>query len=289
MKMKHEQNKIYEIELSCVYADSLFNSRGTFNPETCRGLAKDIDEHGLLQPIILRERREDELNFKPDRPYALVAGFRRYEAFKILKRGSIPAIFRDVSEKEAFAINVAENLERVDISLENEINIVLNMLEKGFTKSEIRATLNKGQKWISDRLSLSQLPKVIKAKLFSGEIPITLALDLAKEQDPNIQKITLDRLLEFERARLERLKNNFSRKGKRSAETKLSRLRGSADLLKIENYIAGKMGTNNMLSDLIRFIRRDISYEGLFDIFQKRYPALNWIDYLEDFKKELKK
>ena len=71
--------------------------------ESIRDLMLSIQEHGVLQPIILRESEFDK--------YELIAGERRYRAALELKLSTIPCIVMKVNSKEAFAIALIENIQ----------------------------------------------------------------------------------------------------------------------------------------------------------------------------------
>lgn len=286
--MQHEIDKIYQIDLTSIYADVSFNSRGLFNPDTCKSLSQDIEQKGLIHPILLRERPEEELTCQPDRPYALVTGFRRFEAFKLLKRDSIPATFKDLNIKDAFLLNISENLERLDISLEREVMLVSELLEKGFTKSEICKSLNKKPYWISTRASISRLNDRIKSLVFSGEIPISLAIDISREYGPGLQEITLDKFVELEEKRLDKLSRKIKAGYNKSPSADIRIFKG-CKAVKLSSYFSSKLGQNNLLSDLINLLTYSLSYEDFLDILKKRYPAINWSDFTCVFEKEMRK
>ena len=84
------------------------NARGTKrNPEHN---AENIRQHGVLQPVLLRQLPEGEAG-----TYELVAGTRRYRASKLAKRESIPASVRELTDAQALELQVIENVQRVDV------------------------------------------------------------------------------------------------------------------------------------------------------------------------------
>lgn len=275
MTMEHHSYNIYEIEIDLIYVDPKFNTRGTFNPETCRELAADIKENGLINPIILRERDESECEYDIY-PYALVSGFRRCEAFKLNDAKVIPAIFRDLTEKEAFSINLSENINREDIGLEQEVEVIDKMLQKGFKPMQIRDSLKRNLNWITNRVFISRLPKEIKFRVYSGEISITEAVDISKERDPYLQTFTLDSLLERD---IYRQVMNKPRSGRARGKNRPFRRKAHYDELR--EYLDNKLPEEDTLFAVLDWLRWQKEHDELKDFFIKNYPDMDWNDFPE--------
>src|SRR5712692_4344861 len=107
--MKTAEEKVELIPLSDIKV-ARRNIRTTFDDEKLRELADSIKERGVLQPIICRQA-----NGKLE----LVAGERRWRAAKIVGLKYIPAIVREVVDSEVTYDQIAENLQREDLSVED--------------------------------------------------------------------------------------------------------------------------------------------------------------------------
>ena len=87
--------------------ESKTNPRTHFDEGALAELAANIKEHGVLQPVLLRPRP----NGASDR-YELVVGSRRYRASKLVRRETIPATIRDLTDTQVVEIQLVENLLR---------------------------------------------------------------------------------------------------------------------------------------------------------------------------------
>lgn len=101
-------NTVKEISLTAINED-INQPRKDFNPEKITALAESIKEKGLIQPIIVKQSGKG---------YLIVAGHRRYKAFKQLGKETIPCIIRDevLSEVDLTEIALIENLQRDDLN-----------------------------------------------------------------------------------------------------------------------------------------------------------------------------
>ncbi|MBO4479743.1 MAG: ParB/RepB/Spo0J family partition protein, partial [Clostridia bacterium] len=81
--------------------------RKIFNEESLNELASSIKTHGVLQPIVLTKIGDG---------YRIVAGERRFRAAKIAELKTIPAVIKDLTEKEVREIALIENLQREDLN-----------------------------------------------------------------------------------------------------------------------------------------------------------------------------
>src|SRR5438309_1949828 len=90
-----------------------FQVRQVFDEEALEELAADIKERGILEPLIVRQRKEDGF-------YEIIAGERRYRAAQIAGLTEVPVIVREMSEKDARFAMLAENLQRQDLDPHDE-------------------------------------------------------------------------------------------------------------------------------------------------------------------------
>ena len=157
--------------------------RKTFDEETLGELASSIAEHGVLVPVLLRERGDG---------YELIAGERRWRACARLQMASIPAVVRRSGERESLEVAIIENLQREDLNaLEESAGIAQLMEAHGYTQDEVAHRLGKARPSVSNALRLLTLPETIKAMIADGRLsaghakvllgaPASMQLELAR-------------------------------------------------------------------------------------------------------------
>lgn len=142
-------------------------------------LALDIETRGLLQPIGVTEAG-------PGR-FQLLYGSRRLAAYRYLKRSTIPAIIRPPGDTLK-AVAIAENIHRAQLTLEEETDAVVYLATgpEPRSTSQIAALLCKSVAWVQRRLSIPQLPPVLRAPLLAGSLSLGAAEELAKIDDSEL-------------------------------------------------------------------------------------------------------
>jgi len=157
----------YATPMSQVWIDPLFNCRGRFTPESVEALAKSIRDTGLQFPVIVQPWNEN-----PGYCYRLVAGFRRFEACRLLHMGQIPAMVTesDLSEFEAHKLNLIENLERQDLNILEEAKGIKHLFPLSQSPGEIAKELKRPRQWVYRRLGLLDLPYEVQLMFASGRL-----------------------------------------------------------------------------------------------------------------------
>ncbi|MBM7134281.1 ParB/RepB/Spo0J family partition protein [Staphylococcus lugdunensis] len=140
-----------------------YQPRQVFDPSKLKELAESIDEHGLLQPIVVRPIEEHM--------YEIIAGERRFRALQLLQKSHADVIIRDMSDEETAVVALIENIQRENLSVVEEAEAYKKLLEIGnTTQSELAKSLGKSQSFIANKLRLLKLaPKVI-VRLREGKI-----------------------------------------------------------------------------------------------------------------------
>ena len=154
--------------------------RKFFSEEKIEELAASIREHGVVQPIVVRPGRSGA--------YELVAGERRWRACKKLGLESIPAIIKDVTEREMAEIALIENIQREDLNPVEEAVAYKALLEEyGLTQEELSGRVGKSRSVIANTVRLLNLPTEViemvrENRLTSGHARSLLGLSSKKEQ-----------------------------------------------------------------------------------------------------------
>ena len=140
-----------------------YQPRQVFDSSKITELAESIDEHGLLQPIIVRPIEENM--------YEIIAGERRFRALQSLHKSQADVIIRHMNDEETAVVALIENIQRENLSAVEEAEAYKKLLEiGGTTQSELAKSLGKSQSFIANKLRLLKLaPKVIN-RLREGKI-----------------------------------------------------------------------------------------------------------------------
>lgn len=134
-------------------------------------LVDSIRQHGLLQPLVVR----------PDGSVLdLVCGQRRLTACKILRWKTIPCIVREIGEKEAFEISLAENLHRKTLNpIEEAMAFKQYVQLAGWgSVNELAVKIGKSPEYVSHRIALLRLPEQILHDVEDLKIPVSSAYEL---------------------------------------------------------------------------------------------------------------
>ncbi len=155
--------------------------RNNFNEEGLADLAKSIQEHGILQPLILT--RDSSGN-----SFSLIAGERRLRAAEIAGLEFVPAIVRDASELERLELALIENIQRENLSpVEAALAYQKLSDEFGLSHKNIAASVGKSRTSITNTMRLLNLPeRVLEAiqdeRISEGHARAMLTLETKKSQ-----------------------------------------------------------------------------------------------------------
>jgi ParB family transcriptional regulator, chromosome partitioning protein len=179
-----EDDKIVEIPLTQLRANP-YQPRKTFEEEAIKELAESIREHGVIQPIVVRQAL---------RGYEIIAGERRFRASQLLGNATIPAVVRSYNDQQVMEIALIENVQREDLnSLEVAIAYQAIMNQFKMTQEELSLKVGKSRSHIANFLRLLSLPEDIKDYVSRGTLSMgharalagikldTLKRDLAKQ------------------------------------------------------------------------------------------------------------
>lgn len=193
-----KEYEVQEIALIDILNDNDFNCRGTIMALDVVDLAKDIDKNGLQFPIAVQPI--EDTNKTGDYKYRIVAGHRRFVAFRVLKRETIPVMIKSgLSELQARLVNLGENLKRADLNILQEARAVARLREYGMTQEAISTELGTSRTWVQIRLHLLNLPEDIQAEAAAGmlnqyQIRQLCSLDNKEEQYAAVRRIKTARL-----------------------------------------------------------------------------------------------
>jgi ParB family transcriptional regulator, chromosome partitioning protein len=160
--------------------------RSTVREEGLEDLANSIKEKGLLQPILLR---------KKENGYEIIAGERRFRASRIAGLLEVPAIIKDVDDRESLEIALIENIQREDLSpIELATTYTRFVDEFGYTHEALAKKIGIERSSVSNIMRLLKLPEWVRSlisdgKLTSGHGRVLITLKNEAEQKRFVKKI----------------------------------------------------------------------------------------------------
>ena len=139
-----------------------YQPRKTFEEERLNDLASSIQQHGILQPIVLRQTVQG---------YYIVVGERRFRASKLAGLTEVPAIIKELSDEDMMELAIIENLQREDLNAIEEAEGYKKMMtDLNITQQEVARRLGKSRPYIANMLRLLQLPKNVAQMVQHGAL-----------------------------------------------------------------------------------------------------------------------
>ena len=136
--------------------------RKSFDDERLQELAASISESGVIQPIIVQKKNGG---------YRIVAGERRWRAARLAGLTVIPAIVRDLSDRETLEQALIENLQREDLNPIEEANAMQNLLKAHkLTQEQLAKKLGKPRATIANTLRLVNLDESLQEFIRRGDL-----------------------------------------------------------------------------------------------------------------------
>ncbi|MGL4972975.1 MAG: nucleoid occlusion protein [Culicoidibacterales bacterium] len=152
-----DKQKIEEIAVSEIIANQ-YQPRQVFDEQALEELAASIQEHGILQPIVVRKTQEGK--------YEIIAGERRFRASQKIGATTVPVIIKDMSDEQSAALAIIENIQRENLSVIEEATAYQKLMSlHGLKQEELAKRIGKSQSTIANKLRLLKLSSVIKDAL----------------------------------------------------------------------------------------------------------------------------
>ncbi|KON83287.1 ParB/RepB/Spo0J family partition protein [Rossellomorea marisflavi] len=156
-----EEETVQEVKLKDLRPNP-YQPRKIFQPQAIEELKASIQEHGILQPIIVR---------KSIKGYEIVVGERRYRAAKAAELKTVPVVVRELDEKQMMELAVLENLQREDLTPIEEAAAYQMLMEKlGITQEELAKRLGKSRPHIANHIRLLGLSQPVQELISDGKL-----------------------------------------------------------------------------------------------------------------------
>ncbi len=215
---------------------SPYQPRRHFDPEALQELADSIKRQGLLQPVVVRER--------PQGGYELIAGERRWRAAQLAGVATIPAVVRTVSDEDASALALIENMQREDLNaMEEAMGLARLRDEFELTQQQIADVVGKSRVAIANLLRLMNLGALTKGLLESGALEMGHAralLGLEGIQQDQIAQQVVDQALSVRQT--ENLVRKLNQGGDRAARKAKMPINKDPDTVRLEQTLSDAIG-----------------------------------------------
>jgi ParB family chromosome partitioning protein len=169
-----DSSVVEQIEMKMI-RPSQFAIRDKFqkNDPDFQTLVNSIREHGLLQPILIRPLSSG---------FEIVAGHRRFQACRTLRWRFVPAKIRELSDKQAYEIQLTENIQRKSMDPIEEAEAFRKyVVDFGWGGvSELAKKIGKSEEYISHHLQLLKLPDEIKQRIIDESLNVSQAIEIVQ-------------------------------------------------------------------------------------------------------------
>lgn len=185
--------------------------RKTFDEEELSKLADSIKQHGLIQPILVQDRKDH---------YEIIAGERRWRASRMAGLKEIPVIIRDYSEQEIVEISLIENIQRQDLNaIEEALAYKRLMTEFSLKQEEVAERVSKSRSTVTNSMRLLKLSQNVQKMIIDGDLSegharSLLSLEELDAQDKLAKKIVDEKLSVRD---VEKLVKNYGKPEKEKA------------------------------------------------------------------------
>ncbi|MDG2004954.1 MAG: ParB/RepB/Spo0J family partition protein [Novosphingobium sp.] len=208
--------------------------RRQFDEAALEELAASITQRGVIQPVIVRES---------DGRYQLVAGERRWRAAQRAQLHQIPALIRDLSDRDVMALALIENLQREDLNPIEEARAFQRLADsERLTQAEIAKMVDKSRSHVANLQRLLSLPDEVIGMVEQGGLSMGHARALVGSEDAlAIARDVLKRRLSVREVE-KRVRNKPRSDGARQKTPARRDQEGDADILAVEGHLEEFLG-----------------------------------------------
>ena len=212
--------------------------RKTFDEDKLNELAASIEEHGLIQPLVLR---------KAEKGYEIVAGERRWRAARKIGIREIPCIVRELTDEENMLLAIIENMQREDLNPIEEAEGIRQMIDTyGLTQEEVSKSVGKSRPYIANSLRLLRLPETVRKYVEDGSLSTGHAKAIAAVSDEKKQ-IELAEVAIRDGLSVRQLEK-LAQQDKSGVKTSSRVKQKTADVKRVEEDLKNALGTKVTLN-----------------------------------------
>jgi len=208
--------------------------RRHFDEDALSELAASIEARGVIQPVIVRPL--------PGGTYQLVAGERRWRAAQRAQVHEIPAIIRDLGDREVMALALIENIQRQDLNPVEEARAYHRLADKeGLTQAEIARMVDKSRSHVANFQRLLSLPESVLDHVEQGRLDMGHARALIGRDDAaDLAQRAVDHKLSVRDVEKLARKGDAPRPRRTAAEPRAGS--NDADIIAVQNHLEEFLG-----------------------------------------------
>ena len=237
--------------------------RKQFDEDKLSELAHSIEQHGVVQPLIVK---------KNGARYTIIAGERRFRAARLAGLNEVPVLVRELNEQEILEVALIENLQRENLNAMEEARAIKQLMdEHDLTQEDVAKRLGKSRPAIANSVRLLSLPEEIQQFLSDGKLQAGHCRVLASVPDDELM-VRLARLAIIDgwsvRETEERVKQALEKSALEKRQPKREKL--SNDAKKAQDALRERLGTKVSLTgsdDRGRIVIEYFSKDELITIF----------------------
>lgn len=175
--LDHPHKTVKDMDITRL-APGPYQPRSHFNEDELVELSASIKEHGVIQPLLVREESGGR--------YAIIAGERRWRAAKMAGLTSVPIIVKNVTPSQALELGLIENIQRQDLSPIEEAEGYKRLIEEfKHTQDALAKLLGKSRSHIANLMRLLTLPEDVKTFVADGQLSVGHAKMLVGTENPS--------------------------------------------------------------------------------------------------------
>ena len=216
--------------------------RKVFDIEKLQLLADSIQEHGIVQPIVVKK---NDNGF-----YTIIAGERRWRAARIAGISDVPVVIKDYDEKTVAEVSLIENLQREDLNpIEEALGYSRLIEEFKMTQDEVSKKVGKSRSAVTNSLRLLNLAPNVKKLVEQLEISAGHARALLAIDDMDLQEKIAYQIIEKDLSvrQIENYVNTYKKQA--AAEKKEKQVKFNIAKAEIENSLSSALGTKVKISE----------------------------------------
>jgi len=179
--------RVQMIEINRI-SPNLRQPRKSFNTRELFSLADSIHRYGILQPLSVRKRADEN--------YELVSGERRLRAADLLKMDTVPCIIVNADERTSAAMAIVENIQRSDLNIFEEAEAISTLKELyNMTQEEIASSLSVSQSYVANKLRILRLNEDQRKLILENSLTERHCRSLIRISDEKRQNEALDHII----------------------------------------------------------------------------------------------
>ncbi len=214
-----------------------YQPRKQFPEESLQELASSIQQHGILQPIVVRNIGYEQ--------YEIIGGERRWRAAKLAQLKEVPVLIYIVSDQQALALALIENIQREDLSpMEKAYGLHRLIEEFGFTHQQTAEALGQSRTNVTNMLRLLNLSTTVKQWLEEKKLEMGHAralLMLPPDEQHQVAQIVMAKNLSVRET--EQLVKKYRQSPEKEKASTLEKTKLDPNIMDFQKQLSKRLGT----------------------------------------------